>query len=392
MTNWNHVPDLMKRFGGVDAVVSCYADNAVRQGFERTWAAPLKAEAARIAATVDAGPAAADFRKCIESITQALESPEAGRRRGVALFAAEGGRKLETFYLDAGAPNRLVRAAQPYVVPLVEAQYRGRTMLVVLTDTHAARLYRTGPGGPTPAGQVDVDVGPNLGSTGRRWGGEQATLDRKRREQLVRFHRKLAEAIVREFDKADDAGIVLLGPHEVLRALRAELPATAAAAIVHEAPHGSRIDDTDVTGAAAVAAAAEFASRRGRVLGEAAQRTAGGLGVIQGPGEVLTALRHGQVAELAFFGDPGLTGSACIVCRSIFVERRDACPYCGNRCEPAELRQEMLLWAIRHTVPFDFLGPEPTVDRAGGVLALLKRDDLYSTPAGAPAGSSVASS
>lgn len=386
------IEQLMKRFSEAGRVVSCYADLTVAEGFRRHWEPPLKSEAARIRGGLSADEAAEnDFRRNVEAVRAVLASDEARRHAGAAVFAADGGRMVRSFLLDVPTADRLVDDFRPYIVPLAEAIRRRRVYLTALADNHAARLYAAGAGEPDFLSEIDGDVPRDLGSTGRRWGTDTAGLDGRRRDHMEHFQKQTAEAITRRFAENGFAGIVLIGPHDFLEAIRKLLPAKTAAAVVHEAPHAGRIEDTRVSEIVRGARETASAEHRRRLLEDVRSHEAGGWRITDGPQEVIEALRHGQAARLVFSGDSAEAGSRCMVCGSIFARKIEACPHCANRCESVDLRQEIVLWAIRHRIPCEFVGAEPELDRRGGVIALLNRDDMYKTePASAkPAGAAA---
>jgi hypothetical protein len=388
----NDIVQLMVRFSGAARVVSCYADLTVSEGFRRHWEPPLKSEAARIrGGAADDEAAQNEFRRNVEAARAALSGDEAHRHNGAAVFVGEAGRTVRTFWLEAPPADRLVDDFRPYIVPLAEAIRRQQVFLAALADGRTARLYAAGAGEPEFLSEIAGDVPRDLGSTGRRWSSDAGGLDGRHREHLGRFQKQTAEAIARRFADDDFAGIALIGPHEFLKAVRDRLPGKAAEAVVHEAPHAGRLEDTRIADIVRPVREAAAESRRRRLLELVGAREAGGFRVCDGPQEVIEALRHGQAARLVFSADRRDSGCRCMACGSIFARKADDCPHCGNRCESVDLRQETVLWAIRHRVPFDFVGACDELDRRGGVVALLNRDDMYKTQT-PPAGSAQAAS
>ena len=189
--------------------VSCYADTSVSERFDRHWLQPFKTEASRIRQQLaDDHQARAEFERNVEVIRKCLESSKA---RGMAVFSAAA----RGFFLAVPAElpyeNRLVVSEEPYVVPLLEADFRRRGYLVMMADTHRARWYAAGPGGSRSLGEIDESVPKKQHSAGERWGKQQATIERHRKDHILHFHKELAQRVEEAWDQYPYQGIVLLG-------------------------------------------------------------------------------------------------------------------------------------------------------------------------------------
>ena len=201
--------------------VSCYADTSVSEGFSSHWLQPFKTEASRIRQRLaDDHQARLEFERNLEAIRTALEGPEARQARGMAVFSATG----RGFFLAIPATepfqNRLVVDEEPYVVPLLEADFRRRGYLVILADTHRARWYAAGPGGSHLLGNIDESVPKKQHSSGERWGKQQATIERHRKDHILHFQKELAQIVEAAWAEYPYQGIILLGEHEVVEQLR----------------------------------------------------------------------------------------------------------------------------------------------------------------------------
>ena len=154
--------------------------------------------------------------------------------RGMAVFSDSG----RGYFLALPSPepyqNRLVVDEQAYVVPLLEADFRQRGYLVVLSDTHRARWYAAGPGGSRPLGDIDESVPKKQHSSGERWGKQQATIDRHRKDHILHFQKELAQRVEEDWGQYTYQGIILLGEHEVVERLRGYLPPRLSSKAVYE--------------------------------------------------------------------------------------------------------------------------------------------------------------
>ena len=355
-------------------VASCYADTSVAEGFQTHWLQPFKTEASRIRQLMgEDHQARLEFERDLEAIRGAMESAEARQARGMAVFSAASRDFFLALPSEVPFDNRLVAGAEPYVVPLVEAYLRQWGYLVVLADTHRASIYRAGPGGSRLLDAIDEFVPKKQHSAGERWGKQQATIERHRKDHILHFHKELARRVEQAWDEHAYQGMILLGQREVLEQFRSLLPSHVADRVVHEAPHawteGQAEIDAEVR---TVSMAAQEAQERS-ILDELRGRVGEGCAVATGPQEVIEALRNGQVDELIIGPDPGTVGSCCHGCRSLFAARRETCPYCGELCRTCNLWQQILALAMDHGIRISLVKKPPELTRYGVIAALLAR-------------------
>jgi peptide subunit release factor 1 (eRF1) len=346
----------------------------VAEGFQAHWLQPFKTEASRIRQRL-AGDhqARLEFERDLEAIRRALESPEARQARGMAVFSAASRDYLLALTSEVPFENRLLVGEEPYVVPLVEAYLRQRGYLVVLADTHRASLFGAGPGGSRLMDAIDEFVPKKQHSAGERWGKQQATIERHRKDHILHFHKELARWVEQAWDEHPYQGLVLLGQREILEQVCKLLPKRLADWVVHKAPYswseGQATIDAEIR---AVLGAAQEAQERS-TLDQLKSRFEEGCGIATGPQEVIEALRNGQVGELIIGPDPGAVASRCSGCRSLFADRRETCPYCGAPCRACNLWQEVLALAMGHSIWVNLVKRSAEVDRHGGIAALLAR-------------------
>jgi len=377
---------------GKGMMVSCYADTSVSAGFASHWLQPFKTESSRIRQRLaDDHQARLEFERNVDAIRRALESPEARQARGMAVFSAAG----RGFFLALPAiepyENRLVVDEEPYVVPLLEADFRQRGYLVVLTDTHRARWYAAGPGGSRPLGDIDESVPKKQHSAGERWGKQQATIERHRKDHILHFQKELALRVEEAWGEYRYQGIILLGEHEVLEQFRKMLPARLSLRVVHEAPQAWTENQGEIDEEVRAMLKTAQADEERRVLAELDRRLHEAAAVAAGPQEVINSLRDGQVAALILGPDPGAPASHCTGCHALFAAIHAVCPYCHTPCRTGNLWQEVLALAVSHGVWVHRVQPSATLAHHGGIAALLVRDEpqwgLATTPAGETKGS-----
>ncbi len=369
-----HIQVLLDQPGGRGLVISCYADTSVSEGFRAHWLQPFKTEASRIRQLL-AGDhqARMEFERDLEAIRQALESPEARQARGMAVFSAAARDFFLALPSEVTFENRLVVDDEPYVVPLVEAYLREQGYLVILADSHRAALYGAGPGGSRLLDAIDEFVPRKQHSAGERWGKQQATIERHRKDHILHFHKELARRVEQAWDEHPYLGMILLGQRELLEQFRSLLPQRLANRVVHEAPHAWTEGHAEIDAKVRAVLVAAKAAQERSILDQLKSRCAEGCAVATGPQEVIEALRNGQVKELIIGPDPGAIASRCDGCRSLFATKRGTCPYCAAPCRACNLWQAILALAMGHGVWVNLVKTSAELAPHGGIAALLAR-------------------
>jgi peptide subunit release factor 1 (eRF1) len=357
-------------------MVSCYADTSVSEGFAAHWLQPFKTEASRIGQQLGDDPQARrEFERNVDVIRRALESPVVRQARGMAVFSS----MTRGFFLalPASEPyeNRLVVAEQPYVVPLLEADFRQRGYLVVLADMHRARLSAAGPGGSRVLDVIDAAVPKKQHSAGERWGKQQATIERHRRDHVLPFQKALVRCVEEAWDDYPYQGIVLLGQHQILEQFRNLLPARLSSRVVHEAPQAWTEEEAEIDEKVRAVLETAQQAEGNRVLEELDRRLHEATAVATGPQEVIDALMEGQVAELILGPDSGTSASHCTRCHTLFAASHAVCPYCHGHCRTENLWQAILEFAVRHSIWVHRVRPSVRLACHGGVAALLARNE-----------------
>jgi hypothetical protein len=372
---------LLDQFRGGGLMVSCYARLPTTSGGASGWLGPCKAEAAAISEMLADDPRARrQFGRNFQAIGRALEAADARHARGMAVFGALQRGFLQSYALDVPVENELVVHEAPYLVPLLQALYRQRDYLVVLTDTHRGRLYAATPGSLRLLRQVEEAVPSRQHSAGQRWGKEQATIARHREDRIRHYQKALVELVEKAWAERPYQGLVLLGEHEVLEHVRRRLPHRLAAQVVHEGPQAwSEMPGATESEIRAVLADIQH-DQEERLLEGLKQRLRDGYAVAAGPGEVIEALEKGRVGPrghgyLVFGPDPREAVARCTACRSLWVEVPASCPRCQAPCVEASLWEELLLLALRHDLAVHFVRGDAELARCGGVAAVLPRPE-----------------
>ena len=285
---------------GQGMLVSCYADTSVSDGFSSHWLQPFKTEASRIRQQfADDHQARLEFERNVDVIRLALESPEARQARGMAVFSAAD----RGFFLALPAlepyENRLVVDEEPYMVPLARGRFSSTGIPRGTVPIHIAPAgTRRAPADRGSLGDIDESVPKKQHSSGERWGKQQATIERHRKDHILHFQKELAQRVEEAWSQYPYQGIVLLGEHEILEQFRSYLPARLASKVVHEAAQAWTDGHGEIDEKVRAVLKTTQADAESRVLSELDRRLHEATAVAAGPQEVIDALRNGQVAAL----------------------------------------------------------------------------------------------
>ncbi len=371
---------------GEGVVVTCYADMSVSGGVRSLWREVLDNEVKQVETSLpDDGAVRAAFERNLAAIGTALSSRHATVARGMAVFAAVQRNFIQTFALTTPVPNRLVVNEEPYVMPLLEILSRQRRYLVVHTDTHRGRLYTWVPGAATLIQELDEEVPRRQRSSGQLWGKEQATIERHRRDHVAHYFKELVRAIERAWPEERYDGIVLLGAHEVLAAVREHLPAYLANHVAGEAPRAWVGRQASLDETIARIQEDDLRSYQTRVVDDIRRRLLEDHQIATGPQAVLDAIRNSQVGfpgSVVMEPDRGDVAWSCTGCGSPFAVVHERCPFCSSPCEKSNLWQAIALVASRHAIPVHVIGAGLGLERYGGVVALLAREEPWLAPPG----------
>lgn len=374
---------------GEGMIVSCYANTSVTGGFLSLWSQHLKNEESAIEQRL-AGDyqARARFARDMEAIRHALAEPSVRQARGMALFSAADRGLFRGFTLGLPVKDRLVLDEEPYLVPLLEAMHRQRRYLLVLTDSHRGQLYEAAWGHTHLLRQIEEEIPRRQRSAGELWGKQQATIARHREDHLLHYRKDLADAIEKAWPEAPFRGLILLGDHETLEALRATFPPPLAGQVVHTGSYSWARKQPRLDAKVQEVLDGALRAHDARLLAELERRLHEHYLVASGPQEVVNALRNGQVGYPGYIilePDRGDLASRCTRCESIFTTMPATCPFCQARCETVNLWQQILLFAARHNITAHTVESNPELSRRGGVAATLSRQEPWE-PAAVEAG------
>ena len=366
---------------GEGMIVSCYADTSVTEGFVSLWSQHLKNEESAIGRRLaNDHQAQARFARDLAIIRHALEEPGAKRARGMALFSAADRGFFRAFPLGVPVKDRLVVDEAPYLVPLLEAMHRQRRYLLVLTDSHRARVYEAAWGHTHLLRQIDKDIPRRQRSAGALRGKSPATIARHREDLLLHYRKELAGTIASAWADAPFRGLILLGDHKTIAALHAILPSPFENRVVHTGRHSWARREPTLDAEVQEVLDDVLRKHDARLMEELERRLHDHYLVAAGPQEVINALRSGQVGYPGYVvlePDRGEMAARCTRCESIFTTMPATCPFCQGACEKVNLWQEILFFAARHNIAAHTVENSPELSRHGGVAAVLSRSEPW---------------
>ena len=378
---------------GQGMIVSCYADTSMTDGFQWLWSQRLKNETGAIEQRLKDDPQArARFDRDLDIIRHTLEQPAVQRTRGMAIFSASDQGLFRAFSLGVPVADRLVVDEAPYLVPLLESQHRQRRYLLVLTDSHHGQLYEAAWGHTRLLQALEEPVPRRQRSAGERWGKQQATIERHREDHVLHYRKDLASAIEQAWPTAPFRGLILLGDHETVDALRASLPPALATRVVHTGPYSWATGKPDIDAKVQEVLDGALRKHDASLLAEFDRRLHEQYLIAAGPQEVINALRNGQVGYpgyLVLESDRGQMAARCTRCESVFTTIHTTCPVCQGACEKVNLWQEILLFAAKHNIVAHIVGSHPLLAQHGGVAAVLSRAEPWEPATVGAAGDTV---
>lgn len=368
---------LLQQSKGDGLLVSAYIDGASIAGGRTVWPGPVKAKVTAVESMLrDDERALGQFKKNLEAIGRVIDAPKMRHAPGIAVFAAKQRGFLESFALETRPENELVVHESPYLVPLLMAQLRQREFLVVLANSHRARLYAATLGTARLLGELEGDVPRKQHSCGERWGKEQATIAQRRDDCIHRFRKELAEMIDRTWAEHAFQGIFLLGEHENLENLKKEFSPRSASHVRGEMPV-EWVDDVDKIARAAHEVISEHARREEQdVLHIVEERLRESYAIAAGPRAALEAIETGGIGPrghgyLVVGPDSREAVARCQSCRALSLDMPTICPRCGAACVEGNLWEEMLLLALRHDIAVRCVGASASLAAQGGMVAVL---------------------
>ena len=375
--NETDVQVLLDHPRGEGLVVSCYADTSVAQGFEPHWLGHFKSEVSRLRqALADDDEAREECEHNLKAIRTAFDTPEVHRAHGLAVISAARRGLFRSFPLAVPVEHRLVLDEEPYLVPLIAAFERQRECLVVLADSHRAKLYAATPSSTRLLADIDEIVPKQRRASGQRRGKEQGLgIARHRQDAIQHFQKDLASRVEKAWAEGAYRGIILLGPQKSVDQFRERVPQRLAGQVLHQDTYAWNGQRTAIADVAQTAISEATQAHGRRTLDELRNRLEEGRGAVAGPQEVFDALRNGRAASLVVGPDPGLAASRCTACHWVFASDQPTCTFCHAPCEKTNLWQQVLSLALRHNVAVHFVKPDATLSRSGGVAALLSRED-----------------
>lgn len=374
---------LADRPRGEGMVVSCYADTSVSSGVRPLWREHLSTEVKRIEEALTDTTAQRLFQQNMAAIQAVLSSRRIRSARGMAVFAAVQRDLVHGYPLTVPIANRLVVDEEPYLMPLLELLNRQRRYMVVHTDTHHGRLYTAVSGAVHLIEEINEDVPKRQRSAGELWGKQQATIERHRKDHILHYFKELVREIERAWPEEAYDGIVLLGEHEVLEQLRAHVPDHLSRRIVGESPHAWVGKQSSLESKIEAIHAQCLEAHDRRLLEDVKRRLLERHQIATGPQEVIDALRNSQVGfpgRVVMEPDRGEAASRCTGCKSLFAHTVDECPFCQARCEKTNLWQAIALLSARHNIPVYTVASGIGLDKHGGVVAILAREEPWTAP------------
>jgi len=260
-----------------------------------------------------------------QRITTFLDGLDRGRTRGVAMFSCSSAGWWEEVRVHRSLPDRARVAPHAYVLPLEALVQTYESFCTSLVDREKARIFLARMGDIQEEEDL-VDVVPGQHDQG---GWSQARFARHIEEHTAQHLKRVAERLLRVFERRTFDHLILAGPEELVpeferglhdylrrRVLaRINLPMTASPDLVLER-------------SLAIEEALELERERGTVERLVAE-SAAGRGAVVGLEPVLEALNEARVETLVVPFGLFADGVQCEHCGRLDVSG-GRCPTCGH--------------------------------------------------------------
>jgi peptide subunit release factor 1 (eRF1) len=363
-----------------DYVVSAYADMTVQDGFHRHLDRALKNEARAVREALATTDARKELEANLEAIRQAVAMNRGTTAKGLVVFSGAARGLHRVIPLEFPVDNHLVIDEEPFLLPLLMHWHADPFFAVALVDSNEAHLFdmhRNRPVRVRDLERDDADEEIQRDKARFTYKKRFAATDHERLHGLEEspFLRQVADAIDKQWNDGDFAGLILLGPKQDLAAVRKLLPRQIDERVVGEAAHATTTRPDDLTEDVSRMIADWRGRRDHKILAELTERWKRNHLVANGATDVLDALQQGRTTQVLLGRRLDIPGAHCTNCGYRFGSPVAVCPYCQGHCRTVNAVQDILRLSIRHRVPVQRLQVEPAKDaleRAGGVVAMLR--------------------
>lgn len=289
--------------------------------------------------------------------------------RGLAVFSASGAELWEDIAIARGLRDRIEVAPRPYLLPLENVLESMESFAVAVADRERARLFFVEGDRPEELTEFTDDV-PGWHDQG---GWSQSRFQRHIKEHVQRHLKRIADVLLRLYERRPFDHLVLGGPEELLSDLERELHDYVGRRIVDRTPMSLQVRAVDVADhCRRLEEAMEERRERDtiyRLVSEVEGRTGR---AVAGVRETIGALEAGRVETLVVQAGISVPGARCPSCGHLDVDNQ-TCAACGAGTRPTDqLEEEIVEEALRRGCRVDTVVPAPSLEALGGIGALLR--------------------
>lgn len=355
-------------------VISVYLDTQWHDQHQRERAATFLRRRVRQARDLSFDSEAAwrsledDLRRLDEWQASLLHGMVETATPGFALFACSGA----SLWVELPSPvpfeDEFSVADWPVLRQLARLDEDYTDTLVVLVDSHTARMYEVVLGGFLSETEFTSDF-PGRHKQG---GWAQMRYQRHVKDHMDRHHKEVADYIADYIAARPQTQIILSGQETILTNFRHFLPSQVQQQIIDEVHLDMRAPYTHV-----LEVAEEVMRHHERedelesvrlLLNRAGH---GGLAVV-GVQETLAAVNTGRVHKLIMTKDFERCGWRCLDCGRIGEQLTPQCPVCGSTVTEVELGEGLVSGVLRTNGEVEIIEPDANLAAYEGVGALLR--------------------
>ncbi|MDP7032916.1 MAG: Vms1/Ankzf1 family peptidyl-tRNA hydrolase [Planctomycetota bacterium] len=311
------------------------------------------------------------FRRSLEQIEEFVENGLSKETRGLAIFCSAERSFFRAFQLSVRLPNRFIVDETPHIAPLAQLVENHQHHLVVLLDSHHARILGIYFWRVIEEKRLEEEI-PGKVKVG---GWSQPRFQRHRRDQVQHFLKEVADQLEKSFRKDSPDNIILLGQGRIMAEFRKLLPRFLDDKVLIVDSMDITTSSQDVVRRLRPLLEEEKARSHQEVQSQLLHRVREDYLAVGGVGETLGALQEGRVDALILASQSGHMGVRCRGCGFLF-EKGDQgdCLFCKEELEDVDLTERMVEMAEKGRSAVEFIqNPEPRfLEAMDGVGAFLK--------------------
>jgi peptide chain release factor subunit 1 len=305
----------------------------------------------------------------IERAVEELAAPGDHRRPpGVAIFACAARALFKDFRAPIPFCNQFGIGRTPLLAQLSVLADEYEPALLAVVGAREARIFQLALG----AVVSEADLASDVPGRHKQGGWAAARYQRHIQAHKEEHYKAVAAVVVEALERGDARHLILGGPREARLQMRHVLPTALEGRIIGEVDLPLRVEVLQVQGA--VRAALQEWERRHEVatVRDLLERAGNPDQAVLGLPATLAASNRRVLHLLCLADNFAAEGGACPACGGLEGTAALGCPRCGAALAPADLREALVLAALRTGAGIEWVKGNADLQRHGGVGGFLR--------------------